>query len=120
MGQNERIFDIEGEEIVPSTHKLKLGGTVDVAKAVFPDPGAEVTITMKGTVEGISFDHKGPEDAKEWVQSARITGTKLVEITSQAPEPKGDQLSLGDDGAKVGETVGKIVNDLAKKRGEKK
>lgn len=95
MGQDQRVKTVDGATIVANDWRIKVSGSLSVDPEDFPDPGAEVTITIKGKVEGFSVDRTGPAKKKAWTESAQVTAETLVSIESRIPE-KDPELPLTD------------------------
>lgn len=95
MGQHQIVKTEEGDTIKASDHRIKMSGSFSVDADELPAPGAEVTITVVGKVEGYSVDRTGPARQKAWTESVVVTSERMTIIEARIPE-KDPELPLGD------------------------
>jgi hypothetical protein len=95
MGQTQVVKTIGGKTIKPTDRRIKVTGSLSVSLEEFPDPGAEVTITLHGFVEGHHLDHGGPAKKKGWTETANLVPDRIISIEARVPE-KDPELPLED------------------------
>ena len=95
MGQQQVVKTVGGDTIKAADTRIKMSGSFSVDPKEFPDPEAEVTITLHGTVEGFSVDRTGPAKKKAWTESVTVVADKLISIEARIPE-KDPELPLDD------------------------
>ncbi len=77
----------DGEVIEPTDFRVQISGALEVPVEEIPNPKAEVTITLKGTAQGLGIAAGGREGHKFWTLSSKVVAHSLVEIKVAKPDP---------------------------------